>query len=74
MSSILQQTNPNGANFNVAYIGPEFSYPHAEEFDNAYMKQLYDYAYALGASGNAWHKAPPSESARISKIGASDPR
>jgi predicted acylesterase/phospholipase RssA len=49
------------ADFNLAYIGPDFTYPHYEEFDNAFMKRLYDYAYALGASGKAWHKAPPSE-------------
>lgn len=51
----------DGADFNLAYIGPDFSYPHSEEFDNAYMKLLYDYAYALGVSGKAWHKVPPSE-------------
>ena len=50
--------------FNLAYIGPDFSYPRAQEFDNAYMKRLYDYAYAVGASGKAWHKAPLSETAR----------
>ncbi len=60
--------------FNLAYIGPEFSYPHAEVFDNAFMKRLYDYAYALGASGKAWHKAPPNESARKSRTGAGDRR
>ena len=54
----------DGAEFNLAYIGPDFSYPHTTEFDNVFMKQLYDYGYALAASGKAWHKAPPSEAAR----------
>lgn len=38
----------DGADFNLAYIGRDFSYPHTEVFDNAYMKRLHDYAYALG--------------------------
>jgi predicted acylesterase/phospholipase RssA len=54
----------DGVDFNLAYIGPDFSYPHVQQFDNAFMKRLYDYAYSLGASGKAWHKAPPGESVR----------
>src|SRR5688572_4208145 len=64
----------DGADFNLAYISPDFSYPRTEEFDNAFMKQLFDYAYALGVSGKAWHKAPPRELARNNKIGVSDPQ
>jgi hypothetical protein len=54
----------DGVDFNLADIGPDFSYHHTEEFDKAYMKRLYDYAYALAASGKAWHKTPPDESER----------
>jgi Patatin-like phospholipase len=51
----------DGIDFNLAYIGADFTYPRAEEFDNAFMKQLYDYAYSLAAIDKAWHKSPPSE-------------
>ena len=61
---IYTTAQQDGADFNLAYIGPDFSSPRAQEFDNAYMKRLYDYAYAVGASGKAWHKAPLSETAR----------
>jgi len=54
----------DGVDFNLAYIGPDFSYPHAEEFDKVFMSRLYEYAFTLGASDKPWHKAPPSESAR----------
>jgi len=54
----------DGVDFNLAYIGADFTYPHAEEFDNAFMKQLYDYAYSLTTSDRAWHKTPPSEEKR----------
>jgi predicted acylesterase/phospholipase RssA len=52
----------DGADFNLAYIGSDFTYPHPHQFDTDYMKHLYAYAYSLGATGNAWHKAPPNES------------
>jgi predicted acylesterase/phospholipase RssA len=58
---IYQTALQDGADFNLAYIGPEFSYPHAEDFDTQYMKELYQYAYQLGAVGHPWHKTPPSE-------------
>ena len=63
-TTLTRPAQQDGADFNLAYIGPDFSSPRAQEFDNAYMKRLYDYAYAVGASGKAWHKAPLSETAR----------
>ena len=29
-------------------IGPDFSYPHREEFDTDYMRKLFDYGYGYG--------------------------
>ncbi len=58
---IYQTALQDSADFNLAYIGPDFSYPHAEDFDTTYMKQLYRYAYQLSAEGSPWHKAPPGE-------------
>ena len=34
---------------------------HNEEFNTAYMKRLFDYAYQLSVKGYPWHKAPPGE-------------
>jgi len=51
----------DGADFNLAYIEPDFEFPHPGEFDPIYMRKLFDYGQALGASGKAWHRAPPGE-------------
>lgn len=51
----------DGAAFNLAFIGPDFDVPHAEEFDPVYMKKLYEYGYNITVSGRVWHKAPPNE-------------
>ena len=47
--------------FNLAYIDSDFNYPHAREFDSAYMRRLFDYAYQLSAKGYPWRRAPPGE-------------
>ena len=60
---IYQAAQRDGVDFNLAYIGPDFTYPHNEEFDPEYMKRLFDYAYRLSAKGYAWHKVPPGEAA-----------
>jgi len=49
--------------FNLAYIGPEFTMVHKEEFDTAYMRALYDYAYQLARKGYPWVKVPPGMAA-----------
>jgi Patatin-like phospholipase len=51
----------DGVDFNLAYIGSDFHYPHRENFDPDYMKHLFDYAYQRSAKGYTWHKAPPGE-------------
>jgi predicted acylesterase/phospholipase RssA len=58
---LYQIAQHDGVDFNLAYIGPEFERTHPEEFDTAYMNALYDYAYGLGSTGQAWHKSPPQE-------------
>ena len=47
--------------FNVAYIGSDFRYPHPGKFDREYMKQLFAYGYALGEKGDPWRKRLPDE-------------
>jgi Predicted esterase of the alpha-beta hydrolase superfamily len=50
----------DGFDFNLAYIGPDFTYENKkEEFDTLYMRALFDYAYNLGRQGYPWKKAPP---------------
>jgi predicted patatin/cPLA2 family phospholipase len=49
----------DGVDYNLAYIGADFDMPKKEEFDQAYMRALYDYGYRQIKSGQAWHKFPP---------------
>jgi hypothetical protein len=61
LARIYDTAQQDGADFNLAYIGSDFSDVHNEEFDTAYMKRLFDYAYQLSVKGYPWHKAPPGE-------------
>jgi len=45
--------------FHVAYIGDNFNYPHAREFDSAYLRHLFDYAYGQAAAGSEWKSQIP---------------
>jgi len=49
------------ADFNLAYIGPDFADAKHEMFENSYMNSLFDYGYRLAREGAVWHKAPPDE-------------
>ena len=50
----------DGVDYNLAYIEPEFPRVKHEKFDPAYMKALFDSAYAKGRHGFPWRKAPPT--------------
>ena len=54
----------DGVDYNLAYIGADFSAPKAGEFDQAYMQALYTYGFQEGRDGRAWHKLPPGLQAR----------
>jgi len=45
--------------FNLAYIPESFKVEHKEEFDNFYMRQLFQLGYDLAKSGYDWGKVPP---------------
>jgi hypothetical protein len=45
--------------FNLAYIPESFNAPHKEEFDNEYMRQIYQVGYDLAKNGYPWAKKPP---------------
>jgi predicted patatin/cPLA2 family phospholipase len=54
-------TRRDGVDYNLAYIGHDFDAPEKKgEFDQAYMRALYDYGYREAKAGLEWHKAPPS--------------
>jgi len=52
-------TQRDGVDYNLAYIGADFSAPKAGEFDQAYMRALFAYGFQEGKDGRAWHKLPP---------------
>ena len=53
-------TQRDGVDYNLAYIGSDFDAPQKEgEFDQAYMRALYDYGYRQMKTGQPWHKVPP---------------
>lgn len=45
--------------FNLAYIGSDFTMKAKEDFDPAFMRALYEYAHAKAAAGYPWAKRPP---------------
>ena len=50
----------DGVDYNLAYIGSDFVAPEKKgEFDQGYMRALYDYGYQQAKAGKEWHKAPP---------------
>ena len=50
----------DGVDYNLAYIGSDFVAPEKKgEFDQAYMRALYDYGYQQAKAGREWHKTPP---------------
>jgi predicted acylesterase/phospholipase RssA len=50
----------DGLDFNLAYIGADFSYQgKSKQFETAYMQALYGYGERLAKGGYSWHKLPP---------------
>jgi predicted patatin/cPLA2 family phospholipase len=49
----------DGVDFNLTFIPPTFNAPHKEEFDNEYMRKLYDVGYDFAVKGLPWAKVPP---------------
>ncbi len=45
--------------YNLAYIGPEFTVTPNEGFDPVYMRALYDYGHNKARAGYPWVKRPP---------------
>jgi predicted patatin/cPLA2 family phospholipase len=49
----------DGLDFNLAYIGADFTVEHQEDFAPQFMRALFDYGYQLGRKGYPWQKTPP---------------
>jgi predicted acylesterase/phospholipase RssA len=49
----------DGVDFNLTFIPSSFNFPHKEEFDNEYMRKLYDVGYDQAVGGIPWAKTPP---------------
>lgn len=62
---IYQTTQRDHVEFNLAYIGADFKFPHDEEFDRQYMNALYQYSHELGQAGYPWAHTPPGYNAPI---------
>lgn len=61
LEQIFRTARQDGAEFNLAYIGMDFTQDKARNFDPEYMRRLFDYAHRRGTQGCAWHKTLPSE-------------
>jgi hypothetical protein len=56
---IYATSRRDGVDYNLAYIGPDFTVEHKTQFDQAYMRALFDYGYQRARAGYRWSKAPP---------------
>jgi predicted acylesterase/phospholipase RssA len=56
---IFATTQRDGVEFNLAYIPPTFRQHPDEQFETAYMRELYDLGRQLAQSGYPWLKFPP---------------
>ena len=52
-------TKRDHVDYNLTFIPPTFDTPHTAEFDTAYMKSLFDFAYAMAVDGHEWANHPP---------------
>ena len=50
----------DAVDYNLAYIGRDFQLIKKGEYDQTYMRALYDYGDREGRAGPLWHKAPPA--------------
>ena len=57
---IWNTTERDGVDFNLAFIGADFTGTYSEPFEPAYMRALYDYASARARRGFDWAKRPPA--------------
>jgi hypothetical protein len=56
---IYANAQRDGIDFNLAYIGSDFTMELPEPFDQGYMRALFDYGYQRARHGYDWAKRPP---------------
>jgi hypothetical protein len=56
---IFTTTRRDGVDYNLAFIPPTFTTPHAKDFDTKYMRALFQVGYDMAAKGYPWQKSPP---------------
>jgi hypothetical protein len=57
---VYTTTQRDGVDFNLAYIGEDFTAPpKKEDFDPVYMNALFDYGRAQARHSDPWKKKPP---------------
>jgi predicted acylesterase/phospholipase RssA len=59
INRIYLTTLRDHVDFNLAYIGSDFTLKAKENFEPDYMRALYDYAFAKARNGYPWAKRPP---------------
>jgi hypothetical protein len=60
IASVFRLSRRQGIDFNITFVDEGFSATSAGPFDPAYMTALFNYGYALAASGAAFRTAPPT--------------
>lgn len=50
----------DGVDYNLAYIGSDFTVEKKGEFEQPYMQALFQYGYDQAKAGREWHKRPPA--------------
>ncbi len=50
----------DGIDFNLAFIGRDFTGTYTTPFEQAYMRALFDYGFDKGRRGYPWAKEPPA--------------
>ena len=59
VTRIWNNTQRDGVDFNLAFIGRDFTGTYTEPFEQAYMRQLFDYGFEKARRGYDWVKEPP---------------
>jgi hypothetical protein len=70
---IFAALQPQGIDFNLAYIDSDFQVAHPRDFDQSYMRALYVYGQHLGSRDVPWHDRPPQSQPLNQSAGTQEP-
>jgi hypothetical protein len=56
---IYSAAERDGVDYNLAFIGRDFTVEYDKPFDQAYMRPLFEYGRQRALAGDAWVKRPP---------------